>query len=106
MSYEGPFVLDRSHPLTEGLSLDAIIWSAARELLPAGTPVVTAGNRVLMADSEDASGRHKLQMVLEPELSNLDRHSRLADPGGQPGALVVWRRPPARRPRMSGWVRR
>ena len=29
VSYEGPFVLDRSHPLTEGLSLDAIIWSAA-----------------------------------------------------------------------------
>jgi hypothetical protein len=71
VSYEGPFVLDRSHPLTEGLSLDAIIWSAARELTPAGTPVITAGNRVLVADSEDASGRHKLQMVLEPELSNL-----------------------------------
>ena len=71
VSYEGPFVLDRIHPLTEGLSLDAVIWSAARELVPAGTPVITAGNRVLMADSEDASGRHKLQMLLEPELSNL-----------------------------------
>ncbi|HEX4142767.1 MAG TPA: BatA and WFA domain-containing protein [Pirellulales bacterium] len=71
VSYEGPFVLDRSHPLTEGLSLDAIIWSAARELDLTGTPIITAGNRVLMADSEDSAGRHKLQMVLEPELSNL-----------------------------------
>jgi len=71
VSYEGPFVLDRSHPLTDGLSLDAVIWSAARDVVPSGTPIVTAGNRVLMADSDDASGRHKLQMVLEPELSNL-----------------------------------
>ena len=88
MSYEGPFVLDRSHPLTEGLSLDAIIWSAARDVVPAGTPVITAGNRVLMADSEDASGRHRLQIVLEPELSNLTGESRLADSGGQPGPLA------------------
>ena len=71
LSYEGPFVLDRSHPLTEGLSLDAVIWSAAPAVIPGGTPVVTAGNRVLMADSEDASGRHKIQMVLDPDLSNL-----------------------------------
>ena len=40
-------------------------------MIPTGTPVITAGNRVLMTDNEDTSGRHKIQMVLEPELSNL-----------------------------------
>ncbi|HEX4129815.1 MAG TPA: BatA and WFA domain-containing protein [Pirellulales bacterium] len=71
VSYEGPFVLDRSHPLAEGLSLEAVIWSAAREAVPDGTPVLTAGNRVLLADAEDAAGHHTLQMALEPRLSNL-----------------------------------
>ncbi len=71
VSYQGPYVLDRSHPLTEGLSLEAVIWSAAPKAIPAGSPVVTAGNVVLLADSEDVVGRHKLQLAIDPDLSNL-----------------------------------
>ena len=71
VSFEGPFVLDRNHPLTEGLSLEAVIWTAGAKVVPAGAPVITAGNTVLFADKEDASGRHVLQMALQPELSNL-----------------------------------
>jgi len=70
-SFDGPFVMDRNHPLTAGLSLDAVIWSAPDEIVPSGIPVITAGNRVLLANQEDSSGRQTLELVLTPELSNL-----------------------------------
>lgn len=71
VAFEGPYVVDRSHPLTEGLSLDAIIWSAAENNVPHGVPVITAGNRVLVADEEHASGKHHVQLAIDMELSNL-----------------------------------
>ena len=71
VAFEGPYVVDRSHPLTEGLSLDAIIWSAAEKNVPHGVPVITAGNRVLVADEEEASGKHRVQLAIDMQLSNL-----------------------------------
>ncbi len=70
-SYEGPFVFDRSHPLTEGLSLEALIWSAPGKQAISGTPIIFAGNRGLLSDREDLSGHHAIQMLLTPELSNI-----------------------------------
>src|SRR5262249_29800629 len=49
-AFVGPFVLDRSHPLTEGLSLGGVIWGAGKSTLP-GSPVVMAGNVPLLTDS-------------------------------------------------------
>lgn len=71
VSFDGPYVLDRGHPLTEGISLAAVIWSAAENAAPVGTPVVTAGNTVLLADQETAGGAHQLQMALEPDIATL-----------------------------------
>lgn len=71
VSYEGPFILDRTHPLTSGLSLDAVVWSAPGEGALSGPPVVTAGNRVLMTDTEDTRGVHEYRMLLVSELSTL-----------------------------------
>jgi hypothetical protein len=71
VAFEGPYVVDRSHPLAEGLSLDAIIWSASEKSVPRGVPVITAGNRVLVADEEEASGQHRVQLAIDMQMSNL-----------------------------------
>jgi hypothetical protein len=70
-AYAGPFVVDRTHPLAQGLSLDGAIWSASPQAVLSGPAIVTAGNVTLLTDREDGTGRHRLQMSFAPELSNL-----------------------------------
>jgi hypothetical protein len=70
-AYTGPFVLDRAHPLTEGLGLQAVIWGAGTADQLPGAPVILAGNIPLLTDSEGASGRHELRLRLRPDLSTL-----------------------------------
>ncbi len=75
-AYVGPFVLDRTHPLTDGLSLRGVIWAAGKTEELAGTPVIMAGNILLMTDNETQgkSGlpRHELLWRLHP-LSKLQQ---------------------------------
>jgi hypothetical protein len=73
-AYTGPFVLDRSHPVTDGLSLRGVIWGAGKTEELAGTPVILAGNVVLLTDAEtqaDSQPRHELRLRVRPELSTL-----------------------------------
>jgi len=70
-SYIGPFVLDRTHPLTEGLWLKDIIWTAAESKEYSGSVVISAGNVPLLTDRLLPSGTHSITMKLVPELSNL-----------------------------------
>jgi hypothetical protein len=69
-AFSGPFVLDRSHPLTDGLSLSGVVWAGGNGPLP-GAPVVMAGNVSLLTDSESASGLHEVRLRLRPDLPNL-----------------------------------
>ncbi len=69
-SFLGPFVVDRAHPLTEGLSLGGVVWGSGRSLELPGAPVVTAGNIPLLSDL-DRAGRHELRLRLRPDLSTL-----------------------------------
>jgi len=70
-SYVGPFVLDRNHPLLEGLSLQGVVWGAGkREVFP-GTPLLLAGNVPLITDTESTMGRRHLRVRLQPELSTV-----------------------------------
>jgi hypothetical protein len=69
-SYAGPFIVDRSHPLTKGLELQGVVWGAGQtENLP-GTSVIAAGNVPLLSDAP-AGDRHDLRMRLRPDLSTL-----------------------------------
>jgi hypothetical protein len=69
-SFLGPFVVDRAHPLSEGLSLSGVVWGSGRsEQLP-GSPIITAGNIPLLSDVERL-GRHELRLRLRPDLSTL-----------------------------------
>ena len=74
-AYVGPFVLDRAHPLTEGLSLRGPIWGAGKEERVDGAPVVMAGNVPLLTDletqSQGGTPRHELRLRLRPELSTV-----------------------------------
>jgi hypothetical protein len=74
--YAGPFVLDRNHPLTEGLSLQEVVWGAGKAQEIPGSPVILAGNVPLLTDQErrDAGPtavRHELRLRLRPDLSTL-----------------------------------
>ncbi|MGA1869853.1 MAG: vWA domain-containing protein [bacterium] len=61
--YIGPFVLDRTHPLTEGLTLDGIIWGGSPRHVTDGIPLIMAGNVTLLTDD--------LVLNLDLALSNL-----------------------------------
>ncbi|MGH9837197.1 MAG: vWA domain-containing protein [Blastocatellia bacterium] len=69
-SFLGPFVVDRAHPLAEGLSLGGVVWGSGRSRELPGTPVITAGNIPLLSDL-DRAGRHELRLRLRPDLSTL-----------------------------------
>jgi hypothetical protein len=70
-AFVGPFILDRGHPLTEGLSLQGVIWGAGKEGSLEGAPVIMAGNVPLLADAEGLAGRHIVRLRLQPDLSKL-----------------------------------
>ncbi|HEX7009819.1 MAG TPA: VWA domain-containing protein, partial [Phycisphaeraceae bacterium] len=70
-AFLGPFVLDRAHPLTQGLILDGVIWAAQQDWETPGMPVIAAGNTPLVTDVEHSDGRHDLRIRVQPKLSTL-----------------------------------
>jgi hypothetical protein len=74
-AYPGPFILDRSHPLTLGLALRGVIWAAGNEEQFPGFPVIMAGNIPLILDDEHATGQHHILLRVRPDLSTLTESS-------------------------------
>ena len=70
-AYLGPFVINLTHPLTEGLSLGGVVWGAGAKEQFLGTPIVTAGNVPLLTDTERVTGVHEIRLRLRPDLSTL-----------------------------------
>ncbi|MBN1395835.1 MAG: BatA domain-containing protein [Pirellulales bacterium] len=71
VAYAGPFVIDHNHELTQGLSLQNVIWSAPSRADPLGLPIVAAGNAPLLTETTDAGGRRRLRMLFAADASNL-----------------------------------
>jgi len=78
--YLGPFVFDRGHPLTDGLSLAGVVWAAGEAGAGsaygvAGRAVVSAGDLPLLVDRSGggAGGVRELVLAFEPRLSTLQR---------------------------------
>jgi hypothetical protein len=72
--YIGPFLLNRSHPLADGLALDGVVWAAGKQNGSpriAGTAIVAAGNIPLLLDIERARGRHEVRMRFRRDQSTL-----------------------------------
>ena len=72
-AFLGPFVMERTHPLVEGLDLAGVVWGAGKSADLPGTPIVMAGNVPLLTDTESANGQHRLRLRLRPDLSMLTR---------------------------------
>ncbi len=73
-AYTGPFVIDSSHPLAEGIGLQGVIWAGgAVTNSPGEIPVILAGNVPLLSVREDLSGRRFVTLNFTPELSSLQR---------------------------------
>jgi hypothetical protein len=70
-AYVGPFVMERTHPLTQGLSLDGVVWGAGKAQEVTGVPIILAGNVPLLTETEGAGGAHVLRLHLRPDLSTL-----------------------------------
>lgn len=74
-AYSGPFVLDRTSPLTDGLSLRGVVWGAGKEQEIDSNPVILAGNTALVTDQERTSTagavRHHLRLRFRPDVSTL-----------------------------------
>jgi hypothetical protein len=79
LAYTGPFVMDRAHPLTDGLSLRGVIWAAGKGQALEGAPVIMAGNVPLLSvretlpveGEERTEGRQEARLRLRPDLSTL-----------------------------------
>jgi hypothetical protein len=92
-AYLGPFLMDRGHPLTDGLTLQQIVWAAGKGSVP-GRPIILAGNIPLLTDSENGAGRHEIRLRLKPELSTL--------PSTPQWPILIWNLIHWRAARMPG----
>jgi hypothetical protein len=71
-AFTGPFIVDNSHPLAEGIALEGVVWAAAQTTnSPGEIPVILAGNVPLLSAREDIFGRRELTLNFNPELSTL-----------------------------------
>ena len=70
-AYVGPYLIDRTTTLTEGLSLPGVVWAAAAKPRISGVAVIKAADVPLLTRSEAPDGRRTLQMRLVPQLSTL-----------------------------------
>lgn len=70
-AFAGPFVIDRNHPLTDGLSLAGTIWACPEGGVREGTPIITAGNTVLLSARQLSGGVQRLGMAFSAEQSTL-----------------------------------
>jgi hypothetical protein len=70
-AYTGPFVINRNHPLAEGLALQGVVWGAGKSAELPGTPVIAAGNVPLVTDVERPGRRHDVRLRLRPDVSTL-----------------------------------
>ncbi|MGO8765649.1 MAG: BatA domain-containing protein [Limisphaerales bacterium] len=71
-AFTGPFIIDDSHPLAEGVALNGTVWAGAQMTnAPGEIPVILAGNVPLLSAREDSIGRQHLLLNFDPQLSTL-----------------------------------
>lgn len=65
-----PFLVERGHPWLAGVALDGVVWSACEGVALGGIPLVSAGQRVLLAEDRE-SNRVLLRANVDPARSTL-----------------------------------
>lgn len=73
-AYTGPFIIDDSHPLGQGIGLAGVVW-AGESMTNSKTdvPIILAGNVPLVSTREDITGRQFLTLNLNPDLSTVTK---------------------------------
>jgi hypothetical protein len=71
--YAGPFILDRTHPLLEGVSLEGVIWAGQPRAVLPGRPIVSVADALLLSADARLAGPVRLHMQYHPEWSNLSQ---------------------------------
>lgn len=96
----GPFLVERSHPLFRGVTLDGIIWSRNPTAQVPGGPLVSAGNETLFGENVQPTRRlffanfdpSRSSLQRSPDwpilLSNLVEMRRTALPGARSTSLA------------------
>ncbi len=92
-AYLGPFLTDRSHALTRGLTLEGVVWGAGESPQLEGVPIITAGNIPLLTASPVNDGLH-VRWRLRADLSTL--------PESPAWPVLVWNLLDWRSTRLSG----
>ncbi len=73
----GPFLLDPTHPLLQGITLDGVVWSmdeAAAATVPQGASVLGyAGETPLVTETLRDNGGRDWRLLVDPEFSNIGR---------------------------------
>ena len=64
----GPFLLDKEHPLTRGMSLEGVLWSVPTQNTATGTALISAGQSTLISQDE-----RRIQVHIDPARSTLAR---------------------------------
>ena len=93
-AFTGPFILDKTNPINEGVFLNDIIWGASDSRLLSGTPIISAANVPLLTETiySNNSRIYQLQMALEL--------STLKDSSGWP--ILIWNLVEQRRKHLPG----
>lgn len=71
--FTSPYLIDKSHPLMEGVTLDGVVWTASGAMGSTGMPLVYSGDLVLAAEIETDAGTKEWRFDLDPVRSTLGR---------------------------------
>jgi len=71
LSCTGPFIVDSSHPLTDGINFDSLIWAASTNISLNGTALISAGNTPLLSINNPNRRHTALSMQLDLARSNI-----------------------------------
>ncbi|MCL2119163.1 MAG: BatA domain-containing protein [Planctomycetaceae bacterium] len=70
-AFVGPFIIDRTHTLAEGLSLEGVVWAAANEVSLPGYSMLAVGNVPLVSEMNRPNRTKHLHLQIRPDLSTL-----------------------------------
>lgn len=68
-AYLGPFIVDRSNPITNGISLEGVVWGASENVQMSGFPVIAAGNVPLITEQVRRGGVRDIQIQINNRYS-------------------------------------
>jgi hypothetical protein len=70
-AFVGPFIIDRTHALAEGLSLEGVVWAAANGVSLPGYSMLAVGNVPLVSELNRPNRTKHLHLQIRPDLSTL-----------------------------------